>query len=149
MIIEQIPNEELARLSARMMVGKTMLEEADAWTGTADGRRWAIVSGSYEQLDRMKHLAADHGRLFGWPEGQFKAFRSVVDSDYVYGEPGTEGWFIDNLYLEPNQRLSKAYVLAFANAAVEVLGQVEEFLEEHASVDAEHDNHTSTCMEGD
>ena len=149
MTIEQITKNELARLSARMMVGKTMLEEGDAWTGAADGRHWAVAHASYEQLVRMKHLAADRRRLFGVPEDQFKAFRCAVESDYVIGKPGTEGWYIDNPYLESHQRLSKIYVLAFANAAIEVLEQVEEYLEEQARAYAEHGNHTSTCMEGD
>lgn len=149
MNIEQITKNELARLSARMMVGKTMLEEGDAWTGAADGRHWAVAHASYEQLVRMKHLAADRRRLFGVPKGQFMAFRCAVDLDYVFGEPGSQGWYIDNFYLESNQRLSKAYVLAFANAAIEVLEQVEEYLEEQARAYAEHGNHTSTCMEGD
>ena len=147
MNIVQIPKDELARLSARMMVGKAMMEQADAWTGAADGRRWAVVHASYEQLVRMKHLAADRRRLFGVPEGQFIAFRWAVDSDYVIGEPGTQGWYINNPYLESDQRLSKAYVLAFANAAIEVLGQVEADLEEHVRMEAEQDNYTSTCVE--
>ena len=67
----------------------------------------------------------------------------------MIGKPGTEGWYIDNPYLESHQRLSKIYVLAFANAAIEVLEQVEEYLEEQARAYAEHGNHTSTCMEGD